>query len=43
MSLNAVAFYARAGFRALGGEERLMSASEGVPISVVRMEKRLRA
>jgi len=43
MSLNAVAFYARAGFRALGGEERLMSASEGVHISVVRMEKRLRA
>ena len=39
MSLNAVAFYARAGFRALGGEERL--ASTGVSVPIVRMEKRL--
>jgi GNAT superfamily N-acetyltransferase len=40
MSLNAVAFYARAGFRALGGEERL--SSTGVVVPIVRMEKRLR-
>jgi GNAT superfamily N-acetyltransferase len=38
MSLNAVPFYARAGFRALGGEERLMST--GVVVPIVRMEKR---
>jgi putative acetyltransferase len=37
MSLNAVPFYARAGFRACGGPERLTSA--GVPVPVVRMEK----
>jgi putative acetyltransferase len=41
MSLNAVPFYERAGFRAAGGEERLVSAGVNVPI--VRMEKRLRA
>ena len=37
MSLNAVPFYARAGFRALGGAERLASA--GISVPVVRMEK----
>ncbi len=40
MSLNAVPFYARAGFRALGGPEPLASA--GVSVPVVRMEKVLR-
>jgi GNAT superfamily N-acetyltransferase len=40
MSLNAVPFYARAGYRARGGEERLMST--GVVVPIVRMEKRLR-
>jgi putative acetyltransferase len=40
MSLNAAPFYARAGFRPLGGEERLMST--GVVVPIVRMEKRLR-
>ena len=39
MSLNAVPFYARAGFRPLGGEERLMST--GVVVPIVRMEKRI--
>ena len=39
MSLNAVPFYARAGFRALGGQERL--SSTGVVVPIVRMEKRL--
>jgi putative acetyltransferase len=39
MSLNAVSFYTSAGFRALGGEERL--ASTGVLVPIVRMEKRL--
>ena len=39
MSLNAVPFYARSGFRALGGEERL--SSTGVVVPIVRMEKRL--
>jgi GNAT superfamily N-acetyltransferase len=39
MSLNAVPFYERAGFRALGGVERLTSI--GVAIPIVRMEKRL--
>ncbi len=37
MSLNAVPFYARAGFRALSGIERLASA--GISVPVVRMEK----
>jgi putative acetyltransferase len=41
MSLNAVAFYLRAGFRPCGGPERLVSASILVP--VLRMEKDLRA
>jgi putative acetyltransferase len=40
MSLNAVPFYARAGFRACPGEERLVSL--GVVVPVVRMEKPLR-
>jgi putative acetyltransferase len=40
MSLNAVPFYARAGFRPRGGPERLTSA--GVAVPVVRMEKLLR-
>jgi GNAT superfamily N-acetyltransferase len=39
MSLNAVPFYARAGFRALGGPERL--SSSGVAVPILRMEKRL--
>jgi hypothetical protein len=39
MSLNAVPFYVRAGFRVLGGEERL--SSTGVVVPIVRMEKRL--
>jgi len=41
MSLNAVPFYAVAGFRPLGGPERLTSA--GVWVPVVRMEKLLRS
>jgi putative acetyltransferase len=41
MSLNAVPFYARAGFRPLGGPERLTSA--GVSVPVVRMEKLFRS
>jgi putative acetyltransferase len=41
MSLNAVPFYARAGFRALGGRERLASA--GISVPVVRMEKVFRS
>ena len=41
MSLNAVPFYTRAGFRACGGAERL--SSTGVPVPIVRMEKRLDA
>ena len=40
MSLNAVPFYARVGFRALGPQERL--SSTGVVVPIVRMEKRLR-
>jgi putative acetyltransferase len=40
MSLNAVAFYERAGFRRCGEPERLSSA--GIPVPIVRMEKRLR-
>ena len=40
MSLNAVPFYARAGFRPCGGPERLTSAGLAVP--VVRMEKLFR-
>jgi putative acetyltransferase len=39
MSLNAVPFYTRAGFRALGGQERL--SSTGVVVPIVRMEKRV--
>lgn len=41
MSLNAVPFYARAGFRACGDQERLTSS--GVAIPIVRMEKPLRS
>jgi putative acetyltransferase len=41
MSLNAVAFYARAGFRTCGGAERL--SSTGVLVPIVRMEKLLDA
>ncbi|HSY41934.1 MAG TPA: GNAT family N-acetyltransferase, partial [Polyangia bacterium] len=40
MSLNAVPFYARAGFRPLGGPDRLTSA--GISVPVVRMEKLFR-
>jgi putative acetyltransferase len=40
MSLNAVPFYARAGFRACGGPEHLTSG--GVTVPVVRMEKLFR-
>lgn len=39
MSLNAVPFYTRVGFRSLGGQERL--ASTGVVVPIVRMEKRI--
>jgi putative acetyltransferase len=39
MSLNAVDFYARAGYERLGGAERL--SSSGVPVPIVRMQKRL--
>ena len=39
MSLNAVPFYLRAGFRACGGLERLQTA--GLIVPVVRMEKLL--
>jgi GNAT superfamily N-acetyltransferase len=39
MALNAVPFYARAGFRACGGAERL--SSTGVLVPIVRMEKLL--
>jgi putative acetyltransferase len=41
MSLNAVSFYARAGFEACGGPEPLTSMGEGVSVPIVRMEKRL--
>jgi|SRR5215831_9430255 len=41
MSLNAVSFYAQAGFRPRGGPTRLSSA--GIPVPVVWMEKSLRA
>ncbi|HEX3903464.1 MAG TPA: GNAT family N-acetyltransferase [Polyangia bacterium] len=41
MSLNAVPFYTRAGFRPCSGPERLTSA--GVPVPVVRMEKLFRS
>jgi putative acetyltransferase len=41
MSLNAVPFYLRAGFRPRPGPERLVAA--GVPVPVLRMEKDLRA
>jgi putative acetyltransferase len=40
MSLNAVPFYARAGYAPCAGPERLQAT--GVPIPIVRMEKRLR-
>jgi GNAT superfamily N-acetyltransferase len=40
MSLNAVPFYTRAGFRPAGGPERLLTA--GVRVSIVRMKKPLR-
>jgi GNAT superfamily N-acetyltransferase len=39
MSLNAVPFYLRAGFRPRPGPERLVAA--GVPVAVLRMEKDL--
>jgi putative acetyltransferase len=39
MSLNAVPFYARAGFRPCAGPERLVAA--GVSVPVLRMEKLL--
>jgi putative acetyltransferase len=39
MSLNAVPFYERCGFRACGAAEPL--ASNRVPVPIVRMEKRL--
>ena len=41
MSLNAVPFYATAGFRALNGPELLASA--GISVPVVRMEKLFRS
>ncbi|HEX3693748.1 MAG TPA: GNAT family N-acetyltransferase [Polyangia bacterium] len=41
MSLNAVSFYAAAGFRPCGGSSRLTSNDGEIP--VVRMEKRLNA
>ena len=41
MSLNAVPFYERCGFRACGAAEPL--ASSGVHVPIVRMEKRLPA
>jgi hypothetical protein len=41
MSLNAIPFYLRAGFRGCDGPERLMSA--GISVPVLRMEKDLRA
>jgi putative acetyltransferase len=41
MSLNAVPFYARAGFHPCEGDERLMTV--GLQIPIIRMEKRLRA
>ncbi len=40
MSLNAVSFYLHAGFRPIGGPERLTST--GILVPVVRMEKELR-
>jgi GNAT superfamily N-acetyltransferase len=40
MSLNAVPFYLRAGFRSCGGRERLVSV--GIALPVLRMEKDLR-
>ena len=40
MSLNAVPFYQRAGFRAVGGPERLRTAG-GVFVPIVRMSKSL--
>jgi GNAT superfamily N-acetyltransferase len=39
MSLNAIPFYLRAGFRPCGGAERLIAA--GVSVPVLRMEKGL--
>jgi GNAT superfamily N-acetyltransferase len=40
MSLNAVPFYERVGFRPCAAPERLTTA--GIPLPIVRMEKRLR-
>jgi hypothetical protein len=40
MSLNAVPFYQRAGFRPCAGPERLTTA--GVHVPIVRMKKDLR-
>lgn len=42
MSLNAVPFYARAGFRELGEPEPLTTTEARVPVPIVRMEKNLR-
>jgi GNAT superfamily N-acetyltransferase len=41
MSLNAVPFYERAGFRRCDGPDRLATTEDGVTVPVVRMEKRL--
>ena len=43
MSLNAVPFYVKAGFRPCPGPERLAATEVDVAVPVVRMEKRLRA
>jgi GNAT superfamily N-acetyltransferase len=42
MSLNAVPFYVKAGFRPCPGPERLAATDVDVAVPVVRMEKRLR-
>ena len=42
MSLNAVPFYAKAGFQPCPGPERLAATEVDVAVPVVRMEKRLR-
>jgi len=42
MSLNAVPFYAAAGFVAADGPPRLMSVENGVTVPIVRMEKQLK-
>lgn len=41
MSLNAVSFYASAGFRASDGAPRLMATEGGITIPIVRMRKEL--